>query len=672
MKKIFILFLTVALASLASCNYLSIDKYFGDEIKLDSVFSNKRFATAYLWDIGTMFPDEGRDAIREGVTPGPLATDEAFTAFNPGNEYPGLRFVLGHYSATDAGPILGQWGLMYRIIRRCNIFMERSKEATDMKPTERNTLNAYARFFRAYAYYRLLMDFGPPINVGDEIVLNNEMLEYYNRPRETYDEMVKYICEQFNEAARYLPYEHTVMEQGKPTKGAAYGLIARLRLIHASPMFNGGQNEAKFYFGNWTRKTDGVHYISQNSDPAYREHRWAVAAAACKRVMNMNLYELYTALPSMIPELKMKPMPKISESIDPDYKEPWPVGAAGIDHFRSYADIFTGEAVLQTNPEMVWGRNCGSLANNIQCVFPKSNNGWNGMCVTQKVIDAYYMFDGKTIHDASAEYPYDEINFSDLSETFSGYKLNADVYNMYINREMRFYASIGFNNRYWPLLSSLTGTSQIEHNIVYYRSSSNGRIASAIDYPPTGYVLTKYVHDDDGFSGNNARRIAKTYGIIRYAEILLSYCEALNNLTTSHSIEVANGEMQTFTRDEDEIRKAFGQVRHRVGLPAPTAAELKDPATMQALIEKERMIEFLFENKRYYDVRRWGIYEKTEYEPIMGMNSDGDGENFYRRTMPVHPHIKNRIVNRKLLFCPIPLDEVRKLPSLDQNPGWEE
>ena len=660
MKKSIILLLTVAAVTFTSCNYLSIDKYFGDELKLDSVFANKRYTTAYLWGIATDFPDESNDALRSGVTPGPLATDEAFTAFAEGDEYPGMKYVLGRYSATNTGPFF-LWGSMYRVIRRCNTVLARSGEAADMTPTERNLINAYARFMRAYAYYRLVVDYGPVILVGDEIVSNNEQLEYYDRPRSTYDEAVEYICSEFEAAARYLPLEHSAMEVGRPTKGAAYGLVARLRLIHASPLYNGG-DAAKYYFGRWTRKTDGVHYIAQTPDP----RRWAVAAAAAKRVISMNRYQLYTALPNTF--IPPKEMPQGITS-DPDYYKPWPVGAAGIDHFKSYADVFTGEAVLQTNPEMVWGRNSGSLAENLRACFPRSNGGWNGLAVTQKVIDSYYMFDGHTISDASADYPYSEVGYSAAPETFSGYRLNADVYNMYMNREMRFYASIGFSNRYWGLRST---TSTVDHNIFYNRSSSNGRIASSIEYPPTGYVVTKYVHIDDAFQGDNNRRTSKTFGIIRYAEILLSYVEALNNLgSESYSIEI-DGAPQTFQRDVEAMREAFGQVRHRVGLPAPTQAELSNPAVTQRLIEKERMIEFLYENRRYYDVRRWGKYEETEYETIMGMNAEGDGDSFYRRTMPSTSYAKNRIVNRKLLLLPIPLDEVRRLPSLDQNPGWEE
>ncbi|HBK31418.1 MAG TPA: RagB/SusD family nutrient uptake outer membrane protein, partial [Porphyromonadaceae bacterium] len=98
----------------------------------------------------------------------------------------------------------------------------------------------------------------------------------------------------------------------------------------------------------------------------------------------------------------------------------------------------------------------------------------------------------------------------------------------------------------------------------------------------------------------------------------------------------------------------------------------EDAKTVQQLIQQERFVEFLFENRRYYDVRRWGIYEEVESEPIKGMNVEGTKEVFYIRVIPNTSRIGARIVNKRLNWLPIPLNEVRLLPSLDQNPGWGE
>ena len=66
-------------------------------------------------------------------------------------------------------------------------------------------------------------------------------------------------------------------------------------------------------------------------------------------------------------------------------------------------------------------------------------------------------------------------------------------------------------------------------------------------------MIKKFIHPADAWGGTNARVMEKGFPIIRYAEILLSYAEALNNLTTSHSIEI-DGQTQVFERDMEEIK----------------------------------------------------------------------------------------------------------------------
>lgn len=666
MKKIFnILLPLTVIVILTSCkDFLSIDDYFSDEIKLDSVFAEKRYVEAYLWSTSGYFRDEG-SLLQSTGTPGPLATDEAFTVMSASHGYNGVAFAMDqvtarHLGAPGAGAALNIWPSMYVVVRRCNTILNRIDEAKDMTTVEKFKILGNARFMRAYAYYQLLLNMGPPILLGDEIIPNNESLEFYDRPRSTYDEAVEYICSELEEAAKYLDPKVSIMDFGRPTKGAAYGLIARLRLYHASPLHNGG-DAARQVYGTWKRSSDGAQYVSQT----YDEKKWALAAAAAKRVIDLNQYSLHTVQS----DNSTKAMPT-NVTTDPDYYNSWPNGAAGIDHFKSYSDMFTGESVAATNPEFVWGRNSNTLTANTQMAFPNTNGGWNGMSVPQKIIDAYYMFDGRTINDPSTEYPYSETGFSSSQENFSEYRLNANVYNMYVNREMRFYASIGFTNCYWPLESC---TSSTAHDISYLFDGNNGKNTSSdpLNYPPTGYVIKKYIHRQDAWSGDNARRMPKAYGMIRYADILLMYAEALNNLTQSHSITL--GEVtQTFSRDQEEIKKAFNQVRHRAGLPGLTESELASADMVQQLIEKERMIEFLFENSRYFDVRRWGKYEESESQTIMGMNIEGNVDSYYRRVVPNTSLIGARVVHRKLHLVPLPLDEVRRLPSLDQNPGWED
>lgn len=635
-----------------SCNYLDVDKYFDDTLPYDSIFSNKRNVERYMWNIATKFPDPGR-LLSGSYTPGPLATDEGFAAFNT-TQFRGMGYVLGELNPDNLRD-MNTWSDMYKVIRRCNTIFQRMDEASDMTAADRFRITGYTRFMRAYAYYLIVMDLGPVVILGDEVLPNNN--GSYNNHRATYDESVDYICNELEKASESLPLEVLINEFGRPTKGAAYGLIARLRLIQASPLFNGG-DAAKSYYGNWKRSIDGVHYISQE----YNEEKWAVAAAACERIMQMG-YKLHT-----VPKRPDTPdLPSVVPSAN------FPNGAGDIDPYRSYSDIFTGEAISQKNPELIWAQMSYPVQEITQHSFNVSlMGGWNGMSLPQKVIDNYRMADGRTKDNSSEEYPYDDSKMTAPgSKVFSGYVLNGGINGMYANREMRFYASVGFSRRFWQA-NSTSDNNRKNLTITYDRSGNSGRYDGeniTADYPTTGYVLTKFIHDNDAWKGDGATRIAKSFPTIRYAEILLSYAEALNWLTKPYTIKLGENSY-TLARDVEAIAKAVNQVRFRAGLPPLTSTELADPQLLQTLLEKERMSEFLFENRRYYDVRRWGIYEDTEREPIRGMDIDSDEPEYYRIKIVDHSRVRNRIVHRKMVFLPLSRSEVRKVKDLDQNYGW--
>ena len=656
LKHLIIVAFIALYCSMSSCNYLNVDDYFMDTLGYDSIFQNKLNLQQYLWGTAAFFYDEG--AIWGSTyTPGVVGSDEAFTMWDH-DEYPGTQFVLGNIN-PDNLMSMNVWPQMYKIIRKTNLIFQRIDECKDLTTLEEREILGYAHFMRAYAYYHILMNFGPVVLIGDETLETNEKPEYYNRERATYDESVDYICDELELAAKYIPRTVSMGQFGRPTRGAAYGLIARLRLQQASPLFNGGA-AAKTHFASWKRTVDGVDYVSQQ----YDEKKWAVAAAAAKRVIDMGVYELYTVKR----DSTTMPLPKNVPSGD------FPNGAGNIDPFKSYSDMFTGEALSQKNTEFVWGRISSNVRNYTRHAFPIDNlGGWNGMAIPQKIVDAYYMVDGRDINNSSEEYPYSEIGFSSEKQSFSGYQLNNGVYNMYMNREMRFYASIGFSECFWPCLST-SESGRRNQTITYFKGGNSGKDRTNSDirnYPITGYVIKKFIHKDDAWAGNDAETLEKPFPIIRYAEILLSYVEALNNLTGGHTITDAEGNSQTFTRDVNEMAKYFNMIRYRAGLPGLTSAELSSPDQMFDLIVRERMIEFLHENRRFYDVRRWGIYEEVDKEPIVGMDTESRKDGYYERTVVNHPIARNRKVERKMIWLPISRQEIRKVPKMDQNPGWD-
>lgn len=102
------------------------------------------------------------------------------------------------------------------------------------------------------------------------------------------------------------------------------------------------------------------------------------------------------------------------------------------------------------------------------------------------------------------------------------------------------------------------------------------------------YTVTEKFYDD------------QDYYVIRYADVLLMRAEALANSNGSQS----------------EIEGLINQVRDRasVRMPHVTAAEISEAGGILNVVKHERRVELAFEGHRYFDLKRWGEYNKlSEY-----------------------------------------------------------
>lgn len=645
---------------MSSCNFLDVTDYFEDTLHLDSVFQNKIYLEKYLWGAAALLPNES-NIYEYAYCPGVLGSDEGYTMWE--DYYAPQQFLIDQITADHLGT-MNIWSNCYKVIRKANTILQRINECKDLKAQDKKEIVGYAHFMRGYAYYHLLLSYGPLLIAGDEVYNTSLAPEAYQKYRSTYDESVDYICDELELAATYMPAVVPINVYGRPTRNAVYGLIARLRVYAASPLFNGG-TAARLYFSDFKRQSDNVNYISQQPD----EKKWAIAAAACKRVMEMD-FELHTVEASpTTPEL-----PK-GITYDPNYYKQWPEGAAGIDPYKSYAEMFNGETMAFKNKEFIFGRSSSYVKGMTKICFPIQFGGWNGYCVPQKIIDNYKMVDGNNINNSSSLYPYKETDFTTTDVSFSGYTIKPRVNSMYVNREPRFYASIGFSGCLWTM-NSTTENGKFMQQVFYSVDGNAGKSATlATDsrsYPITGYVSKKYIHPDDAWGGANAYVLDKAFPIVRYADILLMYAECLNNLTQSHTIADAEGNNQTFSRDVNEMASAFNKVRYRAGLPGLRQEELASKDAFFEALKTERMIEFLHEGLRYYDIRRWGIVAEEEGEPIMGMDTEKTEKGgYFNRVICNYSTVRNRTFKPKMVLLPIDRQEIRRVTTLDQNPGWE-
>ena len=356
-----------------------------------------------------------------------------------------------------------------------------------------------------------------------------------------------------------------------------------IRMALTALWYNGN----KFY-ADWQRTSDGANFISQENDNS----KWGVSAAYSKYIIDSNKFELYWT-PKEIDSKDLPTNEEFIKEIDPDYYEPYPKGAAGIDHYRSLTYTFSGEIPVMINPEFIYSCQMPTGDAPLVAAAPFKLGGWGGLNLVQDLIDAYQMVDGQDINESSQDYPYPDasVNFERIggaNQTFSGFTLLASTARMYNNREPRFYATIGFCHSFWP------GTSSSENQyknieVTYY---SDGYASANPDHPEdynrTGYTCVKYRHLEDEMKKGTVK--AKYFPVFRYAETLLNYVEAINELKEPYTLEMPNGSQVTVEHNTADIVKYFNLIRHRAGLPGITEAVAADRNKVRELIKHERRV----------------------------------------------------------------------------------
>ncbi|MBD1425742.1 RagB/SusD family nutrient uptake outer membrane protein [Sphingobacterium arenae] len=133
------------------------------------------------------------------------------------------------------------------------------------------------------------------------------------------------------------------------------------------------------------------------------------------------------------------------------------------------------------------------------------------------------------------------------------------------------------------------------------------------------------------------------FPLLRYADVLLMYAEAENQL---------NGPTA-------DAHAALNQVRDRAQVMLFEGTdEITDRVTFQQIIQEERARELCFEALRKYDLIRWGILTLEMKEVLSTLPAGA----FYRMAF-------ENVTDRNVLF-PIPARELSLNRDLEQNAGW--
>jgi hypothetical protein len=253
-------------------------------------------------------------------------------------------------------------------------------------------------------------------------------------------------------------------------------------------------------------------------------------------------------------------------------------------------------------------------------------------------VDAYFMKDGKSIRESSL---YAETGFTDVN--------GVSIYNMYINREPRFYTDITYNNSIFQ-----GGNMKGPEPVSFFVSGPNGKNGHPTDWSKTGYLIRKNVGPQTNTgSGGNGQKQERPIILFRLAEIYLNYAEALNE----------------YNPGDPDIVRYVNLVRARAGIPmyGDGADALPVPASQAEMREKirtERRIELAFECHRWFDIRRWKIVAGVMGD-MHGMNINKDGNDFFKRVVA-----STHLFRPAYYWFPISQYEMDRGRQLVQNPGW--
>lgn len=542
-----------------------------------------------------------------------VATDDAVTN-STSNSY--LLMATGSW-ASDNNP-MSVWDACKDGIQYINLFLakvEKVRWAPSAESKQKmfiDRLKGEAFGLRAILYYYLLMAHGGYTDDGELLgvpllTTPEDGSSDYNQPRATFADCVKQCFADCDSAMALLPYDYAniTADAEIPAKYKEVGAyVTSYNLIF-------GQKAKGLLSGKVAEATKAQVALLAAS-PAFRAHSGVTSADAANLCANV-----------------LKHIDGVN-GLDPTGHKDWWNSA-----YKSLIETLD-------NPEILWREDRHKNSDQESDNYPPTLYGDGRINPTQNLVDAFPMRSGLPITDPA-----------------SGYNPN----DPYANRDPRLSDCIIYNNTTYKRAQIITGmypndAGETEDNL------NTGSYSTR-----TGYYMKKLLRDDVNPLSSNLIEQQHIYPRIRYTEIFLAYAEAANDAwgpTDAHG----NG----FSAYDviKAIRARAGLATDEIGQPlAQGDVYLEECATdknkMAELIRNERRLELCFENKRFWDLRRWML---PLNEPAKGMKitRDTSGNLTYSIINVVE---ERKYDNAYQCYGPIPKSELLKWSNLKQNKGWK-
>lgn len=294
--------------------------------------------------------------------------------------------------------------------------------------------------------------------------------------------------------------------------------------------------------------------------------------------------------------------------------------------FGNYSNLFT--VANEYNSEVILDLQYGGgrTYDKQRSFMPQTIAALRSVLVpTQDLVNDYIMTNGKAIGEAG-----------------SGYNENTP----YINRDPRFEATILHHGSKVIDFAGAEQTILTQPGSVPATNTVDDQGAS-----PTGYYFYKYY---DRAATNYASGLNLI--MIRYADVLLMYAEAKNELGQM------NAAIWNQTIQPIRVRAGFNDA----GATQFNAALNQDQ--QRAVIRRERRSELAFEGLRIYDVRRWKTADVVLNRPVRGIKVTSGA---FNKDPNGYIIVENRLfTNPKHYLWPVPTVERDQNKNLSQNQDW--
>ena len=547
-----------------------------------------------------------------------VATDDAATNNTAdGNALYKIPTTEGAWK-SDEDPF-SQWDACKDGIQYVNLFLKKvdrvkwapSAASKQQMFVDRLTGEAYG--LRALFYYYLLMAHG---GYADDGVLYGVPLltepedgsSDFNQPRATFAECVQQCFADCDEAMKRLPddYENISSINDVPKRYTDLGAeMSGYNLVFG--------DKSKGLMSAKIAEAIKAQVALLAASPAFRDQSGVTSAEAATLAANV---------------LKR---------------------IGGLEGFDPTGNIwYKNKTKLEPNggemPEMLWREDRHKNADQEKENFPPTLYGSGRVNPSQNLVDAFPMRSGLPITAPN-----------------SGY----DPQNPYANRDPRLSDDILVNGTTFRRTVIVTGNYPNDND-----ETDDNRNKRPLYSTRTGYYLLKLLRDDVNPQPSSLIEQQHIYPRIRYTEIFLAYAEAANDAWGPKADPTGVG----FTAYDviKAIRERAGLATNEIGQQLPEGDVYleecaSDQTKMRDLIRNERRIELCFENKRFWDLRRWLL---PLNEPIKGIDIDRDKDTQVL-TYKVIEVEKRAYDNSYQCYGPIPKGEVLKWSNLKQNKGWE-